>query len=139
VSAEKFEDDAFELIDYLQVIWKRKVLVALGTLAFVGGGVLVSFTSPKLYEASVTFLLEESKISTKAISRGFGPKVVEMHLHTYDRIIKNRKLANQAITHFRLDQEPYNLKVADLYNAISINIPRGSKIIRMAVQFPDPE
>jgi len=56
VSAEKFEDDAFELVDYLQVIWKRKVLVMAVFLIFIVTAVVVSFSLPKVYEASVTKL-----------------------------------------------------------------------------------
>ena len=72
-SSEKaMEEDNVELIDYLRVIWKRKVLIIGATFVSIIAAGVLSFLLPKVYEASVIFLLEESKISRGPVAPGAG-------------------------------------------------------------------
>jgi capsular polysaccharide biosynthesis protein len=47
------EEGSVELIDYLRVIWKRKVLIIAGTLLCVAVGVAVSIRLPETYRAEI--------------------------------------------------------------------------------------
>lgn len=42
-----------ELIDYLRIIWKRRLLVVAGTLGCVLAALLVSFLLPEMYESNL--------------------------------------------------------------------------------------
>ena len=42
-------DDEIELMDYLRVIWKRKYLIAVGTLICAVAAGMISFSRPKVY------------------------------------------------------------------------------------------
>ena len=48
---EEFEREV-ELIDYIEVLLKRKWFILLATLACMGGGVLYNLIIPALYQAS---------------------------------------------------------------------------------------
>ncbi|MFQ5863519.1 MAG: Wzz/FepE/Etk N-terminal domain-containing protein, partial [Candidatus Brocadiales bacterium] len=100
------EENTVELIDYLVVIWKRKRLIIVGTLACMVTAGVVSLLLPEVYKASVTFLLEESKISKERVVSQINPGIFETYGKTYIGIIKNKTAMNQAIKEFQLDKEP---------------------------------
>jgi LPS O-antigen subunit length determinant protein (WzzB/FepE family) len=47
-------DDEIQLIDYLRVIWRWKLLIILGTFVCMVVAGVVSFNMPKIYEVSMT-------------------------------------------------------------------------------------
>ena len=48
------EDHEVELIDYLNVVWKRKYLIIGGTLVTAVAALVLSLAMPKTYEVSRT-------------------------------------------------------------------------------------
>jgi len=108
VSDEKnVEVDNVELIDYLRVIWKRKVLVIGATFVSIIAAVILSFLLPKVYEASVIFLLEESKIARGLTIPGINPTIIGTYGKTYEGIIKNKNLLVQVVKKsFNLTKNP---------------------------------
>lgn len=57
------EPNKVELIDYFLVIWKRRWLVFLGTVACMGVASLVALSTPKMYQASL--LLETGRLDAQ--------------------------------------------------------------------------
>ncbi len=134
------EEDTVELIDYLRVIWKRKRLIIVGTLACMAATAgVVSFMLPEVYKASVTFLLEESKIPQEKIVSQINPKILETYGKTYEGVIKNRIAMNQAIEKFQLDKEPYEFTLEDFDKVLSVEAVKKSKLLRLTVEFPNPQ
>jgi uncharacterized protein involved in exopolysaccharide biosynthesis len=133
------EEDTVELIDYLMVIWKRKRLIIVGTLACMVTAGVISLTLPKVYRASVIFLLEDSKILQEKDVRYYNPRLFETYGKTYMGIIKNRTTMNQAIKKFQLNKEPYKLTLEGLDGLVSVNTIEKSKLLRLDVKFPDRE
>ena len=130
-----------ELIDYLMVIWKRKMLIIVGTLACMAAtAVVVSFMLPEVYEASVIFLLEESKIpQERVVSQYLNPIIFETYGKTYEGVIKNRAAMNQAIKKFQLDKEPYEFTLGGFGTLISVAAVEKSKLLQLTVEFPNPQ
>lgn len=65
------EEDEIELIDYLRVIWKRKILIIVGTLVCLIAGVTVSLRLPEIYHAEV--LMRIGKVNTGSVSSSSSP------------------------------------------------------------------
>lgn len=62
------EQQEVELIDYLNVIWKRKYLIVGGTLVAAAAALVVSLSLPKTYEVSRTLkigVLQGKSIETR--------------------------------------------------------------------------
>jgi uncharacterized protein involved in exopolysaccharide biosynthesis len=132
------EKDSLELIDYLRGLWKRKLLIVTGTVLFMVVAALVSLLQTRVFEASVVFLLEESKISPESVVSQINPKLFDTYGKTYEGIIKNKSALNQAIEKFRLDREPYGTTLKDLDNSISVKAVKNSKLLELSVEFPEP-
>ncbi len=45
------EEDTIELVDYLRVIWKRKILIIVGTLVCMVAAAVISLRLPEIYRA----------------------------------------------------------------------------------------
>jgi uncharacterized protein involved in exopolysaccharide biosynthesis len=131
---EKTEEAGLDLFDFLRDIWKRRVLVAAVLLLFLVTGVALSLLLPKWYEASVTFIVEESKISGQAII-----PYIKTYSRTYERIIKNNAIMKKCVEKFQLDKEPYNLSFRRLNKLIDVRNIRDSKLIELTVEMPKPE
>ena len=129
------EEQEIHLIDYLNVIWKRKVLIAGGTILTAAAAVVVSLSMPKTYEASVTLLVTESKIPS---AEGGEPVKTGLSPETFEGMIRNKSLAQQAIQKFGLDQKPYKLAPEGFINGVlSVKMLRQTNLINLTVQFPD--
>ncbi|MEE9138719.1 MAG: Wzz/FepE/Etk N-terminal domain-containing protein, partial [candidate division NC10 bacterium] len=59
------EQNEVELIDYLNVVWKRKGLIIGGTLVVAAAALVVSLSMPKLYEVSHTLKIGQYASETR--------------------------------------------------------------------------
>jgi len=59
------EEQEIELIDYLNVIWKRKGLIIGGTLVAAAAALVVSLSMPKIYEVSRTLKIGQIASETR--------------------------------------------------------------------------
>ena len=140
------EEDTIELIDYLRVIWKWKWIIIIGTFVCIVATGAVSFLLPKSYQASVTFMVSEPKM---AEASNFGnaqyfisyplQTYLSYPLQTYEGIIKNRLLEAKVIERLKLDLPPYEMTLGDINGTIAVEFLRDSRLIRLKVEFPDPE
>ncbi len=129
------EEQEIDLIDYLNVIWKRKGLIIGGTLVAAAVALVVSLRMPKTYEASVTLLVTESKIPS---AEGREPGKTGLSPETFEGMIRNKSLAQQAIQKFGLDQKPYKLAPEGFVNGVlSVKMQGQTNLINLTVQFPD--
>jgi len=129
------EEQEINLIDYLNVIWKRKGLIIGGTLVAAAVALVVSLRMPKTYEASVTLLVTESKIPS---AEGREPGKTGLSPETFEGMIRNKSLAQQAIQKFGLDQKPYKLAPEGFVNGVlSVKMQGQTNLINLTVQFPD--
>ena len=68
------EEDSVELIDYLRIIWKRKILIIVGILLCMGGGGGVSKTKfPDIYRAETLILIGKA-LSSYSYSYSYSTK-----------------------------------------------------------------
>ncbi len=125
------EEQEVELIDYLNVIWKRKGLIVGGTLLAAATALVVSLSMPKVYEVSRTLrigvlpggIYENKKLPEKAIQ---NREVV------VDRL-RDQRLLTRAIQELQLEMTP-----KDMAGLVSIDT-KSNPNVRYKVQAPDPQ
>ena len=130
------EDNSIELIDYRRVIWKWKWMIIIGTIVCMVIAGSVSFLLPKIYQASVTFMVSEPKMAEVSNLRT-APYFIKYPIKTYEGIIKNRSLIAKIIEKFKLDLAPYEVTLDDLNKNIIVESSSDSNIISLKVKSPD--
>ncbi|EFK06509.1 chain length determinant protein [delta proteobacterium NaphS2] len=122
-------EDEIHLMDLVDVIWKWKYLIVIGTLLCVGIGVFISFKMPRLYR--ITTVLE--------------PGVV--HLDRYGRVVRTcrgQELKNLLETNALNGRILKNLK-SDGFSEVPKQIhfegiqPKNSDILEVRYETPNPE
>ena len=98
----------------------------------------VSFLLPKIYQASVTFMVSEPKMAESTSTSAFQ-YFIDYPLKTYEGVIKNRSLEAKVIERLKLDLPPYEMTLDDLNENITVESSRDSKIVSLKVEFPDSE
>lgn len=101
MSAEKINRDEIDLIDYIKIIYRRKLMVIVITLFGMISTGAYSLLQPKLYEAHATFFPINTNYTIK--SDGF---TIEPKLDMDDLIIsilESRKMREKVIKDLDLD------------------------------------
>ncbi len=62
---ERERDDPINLADYIRVLWRRRFLILLGTLACALTAFVVSMMIPPVYQTRATLILQPSQFSTE--------------------------------------------------------------------------
>ncbi|MGA2587833.1 MAG: Wzz/FepE/Etk N-terminal domain-containing protein [Candidatus Aminicenantales bacterium] len=100
------EEPGPELIDYLEICWKRKRLILIPTLFLVLAAAAISFVLPKVWEVSCAIL--PSKILTQNPQGFYGEAV----------LFDAKQIASQ------ISESSYNSKIADELKLDLKSIPK---------------
>jgi uncharacterized protein involved in exopolysaccharide biosynthesis len=141
VAASKTEEKAVmeereaELIDYLRVLWVWKWLIVGGSLMAALTAFAVTAATPRIYKATVTLLVAESKIPPP---RADGATSAGISLETFEAMIKSQSLASATIQHFGLDKKsPPMTPERFLQSILAVEIRRGTKLLALSAVLPD--
>jgi len=130
--------DEINLMDYFQVIRKRKWLIILGTLLCMVVAGVVSLTMPKVYEAKtylmVTSLKYSVEFASKEGSKISTPLFENISAETFSKIIINEHTARAVITRNGLDHPPHQYTVSRILSQIKVEYPRNTNLILLRVQ-----
>ncbi len=108
------EEQEIELIDYLNVVWKRKGLIIGGTLVVAAAALVVSLSMPKTYEVSRTIQIGKLPGGIQGGRRIEG-KLVESREAVVGRL-KDHRILRTAIE--KLHLEP---SYKEIENLVSID------------------
>jgi capsular polysaccharide biosynthesis protein len=111
------EEDTVELIDYLRVIWKRKILIIVGTLACIVAGVTVSLRLPEICRAEVLVRIGKT-VNAGSVSPSFG------FIDTLENIVRTIP------AEYALDDEG-----ASKYD-LDVNVVNGTSLIKITLEGP---
>ncbi|MDE2058410.1 MAG: hypothetical protein KGL31_07205 [candidate division NC10 bacterium] len=132
------ESDEVEVIDYLDTLWKWKLLILVGTLVVSSAAFAVSMITSRTFEARVLLLITGSKIAR--LEGGEGAGKPEISPEAFEAMIKSQALALQAIQQFGMDKEPFAMTPTKfLNNIISIKPQRGTNLLILTAILPDPK
>jgi uncharacterized protein involved in exopolysaccharide biosynthesis len=130
--------DEINLMEYLQVIKKRKWLIVIGTLVCMVAAEIVSLLMPKVYEAKSYLMVTAPKynveFASKEGSRISTPIFQNISAETYSRIILNEHTARAVLTKLGLDNPSQQHAANRLLGQIKVEYPRNTNLILLKVQ-----
>jgi succinoglycan biosynthesis transport protein ExoP len=130
--------DEINLMDYIQVIRKRKWLIILGTLICMCAAGVVSFLMPKIYEAKVYLMITSPKyqveFATKEGSKISTPLFENISAETFSKVILNEYTAKTVLSKLGLDNPTHEYTIRKILSQIKVEYPRNTSLILLKVQ-----
>jgi len=130
--------DEINLMDYIQVIRKRKWLIIIGTLLCMVVAGVVSLFMQKVYEAKTYLMVTSPKynveFASKEGSKISTPIFANISAETFSKIILNEHTARTVIAKNGLDQPPQQYTAGRLLGQIKVEYPRNTNLILLKVQ-----
>lgn len=118
--------------EYINVLLKRKGIIILIFLIVVITAAIVSyFVLQPVYEANVVIAVSKPKIKNSLVD--------EISLEEYKNLIKDIEIEEELIQKLNLDKPPIEVTPYDLERMITLELPKGTNLIKMNLQFEDPK
>jgi uncharacterized protein involved in exopolysaccharide biosynthesis len=123
--------DDVNLGEYVQVLWRSRILILIAAAVCAAVAFVLAITSPRVYEAEVSL----------AVSR---PKLADSPPDTtpagnFLPFVASRSVATQVIKEFGLDKPPNNLLSSTFFEtAVTVEEVRASTIILVKGTLSDP-
>ncbi len=125
-------EEEIDLREYINVILKRKGFIILIFLIAVITAALVSyFVLQPVYEANVVITVSEPKIKNLLVN--------EISLEDHKSLIKDIEIEEELIRKLNLDKPPVEVTPYDLERMITIELPKGTNLIKMNLQAVSPK
>ena len=122
-----------ELRDYLRILRKRWILIAILALAGIAGAAVASILTTPLYSASTKMFV--SVQSSGAVSDlNAGNSFVQNQVKSFAEVIRSDRVLQPVISELGIDDS-----VADLAGDVSASAPLDTVIITVTVTRPDPK
>ncbi len=146
----EYHDDEINLRDYINVLIKRKVTIAVVFFVCVAAAAINSFTAPKVYQATASIMITPSKIQRIMSPSNVSLEVEEaatkgglrstISLPTHNELLKSNELLNNLINKLHLvDSEGKIISPRSLTEKLEIERKEGTNIINLYVKSGDPE
>ena len=123
----EMQEEEIDLREYIHVLLKRKGIIILIFLIAVITAALVSYFYLKpVYEANVVITVSKPKIGNSIVS--------EPSLEDYKNLITDNALEEKLIQKLNLNKPPFELTPYDLDQMLTIELPKGTNLIKMNLQ-----
>jgi uncharacterized protein involved in exopolysaccharide biosynthesis len=119
------------LADYLALVWRARFVLILA--AAIGGATMFarSISGPRVYESTVTFAVNQSKI-------GEGMQAIA-GTASFRPMIESLTTAAAVMHEVGLDKPPNSMRPSEfLEHVISVSEVRGTNLMRVTVVYTDP-
>lgn len=128
----EIQEEEIDLREYIHVLLKRKGIVILIFLIAVITAALVSyFVLKPVYEANTVITVSKPKIGNSIVS--------EPSLEDYKNLITDNTLKEELIQKLNLDKPPLELPSYELNQMLTIELPKGTNLIKMNLQASNPK
>ena len=133
------EDSEIDLLHVFAVIWRRKWLIAGGTLIVLVAAWLVSVNLPKAYQVTVKIWpVYTPAIAGELTSEGSNRMDTEAIVKPIVAFFQNYSLAESAIREFELDKSPFDLTAsAFLEGNVDVQLDRKTNLIHFSLELTD--
>ena len=120
------EEDNIELADYLRVIWKRKILIIVGTLVCMVAAWVVSLWLPEIYRAEALISIGKTVIYLPPSSSSSSPPP-----HSLIPFDTSKNLAESIPVEYGLNGEEA------LKYPLKVEVVGGNSLIKATLEGPD--
>ena len=133
------EDSEIDLLHVFAVIWRRKGVIAGGTVIVLFVAWLVCVNLPKVYQVTVKIWpVYTPAIGGELTSGGTNGVDMEVIVKPIVAFFQNYSLAESAIREFELDKSPFNLTAsAFLEGNIDVQLDRITNLVNFSVELTD--
>ena len=134
------EDSEIDLLNFLVVIWRRKVLIGGGTLIVLLAAWLVCVNLPKVYQVTVKIWpVYTPAIAGELTSEGSNRMDTEAIVKPIMAFFQNYSLAESAIREFDLDKSPFDLTTVEFLDEnVDVQLDRITNLVNLSVELTDP-
>ena len=134
------EDSEIDLLNFLVVIWRRKVLIGGGTLIVLVAAWLVCVNLPKVYQVTVKIWpVYTPAIAGELTSEGSNRMDTEAIVKPIMAFFQNYSLAESAIREFDLDKSPFDLTTVEFLDEnVDVQLDRITNLVNLSVELTDP-
>jgi capsular polysaccharide biosynthesis protein len=128
----EMQEEEIDLREYIHVLLKRKgIIILILLIAVITAAIVSYFVLQPVYEANVVIAVSEPKIKNSL--------VVEISLEDYKNLIKDIEIEEELIRKLNLDKPPIEVTPYDLERMITIELPKGTNLIKMNLQAVSPK
>ena len=137
-------EEEIDLRDYINVLLKwKKLIIWITVLAMLTAGVMSYFVIKPVYQASGSLLVnpKEAKVSISTPEQLLNPLTFlpQISVATYTNIVKSKDIEKKVLEDLNLASPPYNFTLDSLDNIITVENPKNTTLIKVLVQYNDPE
>lgn len=125
VEVENAAEDTIDLVEIFRALYKRRVWIVLAAVAFgTVIGMYGKFVVKDVFQAEASMCIIDSNKEVSMSDLQVGSALT----NDYEGIIKSRVVLTKVIANLKLD-----IEYKELYNAVSIENPDGTRIIKINV------
>jgi len=133
-AAGEFEDDEIDLMRYVFVLWRYRLLIAIGTILFGTAAFVMSELTPRMYEATAKLIVSPPKTGAA------GEIGSTISVATFRSLVENQALGAKIVEEFGLNKPPHVVTAAGFITGmVKVETVRDTNIIVVKVSLWDPE
>lgn len=128
----EIQEEEIDLREYINVLLKRKgIIILIFLIAVITAATVSYFVLQPVYEANVVIAVSTPKVE--------DPLVYEISLEDYKYLIKDIEIEEELILKLNLDKPPIEVTPYDLERMITIELPKGTNLIKMILHASEPK
>ncbi len=128
----EIQEEEIDLREYINVLLKRKgIIILIFLIAVITAAVVSYFVLKPVYEANVVITVSTPKIKNSLID--------EISIEDYKNLIKDIEIEEELIQKLNLDKAPFELTPYDLDQMLTIELPKGTNLIKISLQASNPK
>jgi len=128
----EIQEEEIDLREYINVLLKRKgIIILIFLIAVITAAIVSYFVLQHVYEADVVIAVSKSKIKNSLVD--------EISLEEYKNLIKDIEIEEELIRKLNLNKPPLEATPYDLERMITIELPKGTNLIKMNLQASEPK
>ncbi len=128
----EIQEEEIDLREYINVLLKRKgIIILIFLIAIITAAIVSYFVLQPIYEANVIITVSKPKIGNSIVS--------EPSMEDYKNLIIDNTLKEELIQKLSLDKPPLALTPYDLDQMLTVELPKGTNLIKMNLQTSEPK
>ncbi|GAG60482.1 unnamed protein product [marine sediment metagenome] len=125
-------EEEIDLREYINVLLKRKgIIILIFLIAVITAAIVSYFVLQPIYEANVVIAVSKPKIKNSLVD--------EISLEEYKNLIKDIEIEKELIQKLNFDKPPLEATPYDLERMVTIELPKGTNLIKMNLRASNPK
>ncbi len=128
------DEDEFDLMQYMVVLWRYRLVIAIGTILCAVAAFVATMLTPRTYEATVKLLVSPPKTGAAG---EVGPTI---SVATFRSLIENQSLCAEIVEEFGLNKPPHRITAGQFVTGmVRVEAIRDTSVILVRVALWDPD